>query len=409
MYAHELFEAPKRIVVTYPGRFQPFHQGHAAVFAQLQKKWGRDNVYVLTSNDSGGPKSPFNFSDKYQLMTAAGVPGDRIVETNKMYSLPSEFESIQDQVIFIAAVGAPDAKRLNPDSYVKKDNPKTGKKAGDLGYFMTWGSPEKSETAERHGYVSIAPEEHKSITINGKTHDVSHGTDCRNLWNIIRNDETAVKQFLTQLYGKATPELVEIFNKIPEMNEDISDNGDVSTSPIHGGQIYEAGVGVVASKKQAKDPRYVMSLTKDVHPGAVQKSLRAFNLAEEENSDPQFPALLKDFFPIAMKVLGINTLPKIELEKHLAANNGQATFGRFVNGEDTIYLALNNRHPIDILRTLAHELTHYKQFKNNELDHTSGETGSPEENEAHVEAGIIMRYFDKKYPDSLNLKPIILP
>ena len=41
-----------------------------------------------------------------------------------------------------------------------------------------------------------------------------------------------------------------------------------------------AGVGVIASKKQAKDPRYSMSLTKDVRPGQVEKGLKAFNLAE---------------------------------------------------------------------------------------------------------------------------------
>jgi hypothetical protein len=39
-----------------------------------------------------------------------------------------------------------------------------------------------------------------------------------------------------------------------------------------------AGVGVIASKKQAKDPRYSMSLTKDVRPGQVKKSLDAFRL-----------------------------------------------------------------------------------------------------------------------------------
>ena len=108
MYAHELFEAGKpQVVVTYPGRFQPFHQGHAGVFAQLQKKFGRDSVYILTSNDQSSAKSPFNFTDKYQLMTAAGVHGDRIIETNQMYKLPAQFDP--STTVFITAVGAPDA------------------------------------------------------------------------------------------------------------------------------------------------------------------------------------------------------------------------------------------------------------------------------------------------------------
>lgn len=43
-----------------------------------------------------------------------------------------------------------------------------------------------------------------------------------------------------------------------------------------------AGVGVIASKKQAKDPRYSMSLTKDVRPGQIDKNLKAFSLEEGE-------------------------------------------------------------------------------------------------------------------------------
>ena len=46
----------------------------------------------------------------------------------------------------------------------------------------------------------------------------------------------------------------------------------------------EAGVGVIASKKQAKDPRYSTSLTKDVRPGQVNKNLKAFSLAEDIDS-----------------------------------------------------------------------------------------------------------------------------
>lgn len=39
-----------------------------------------------------------------------------------------------------------------------------------------------------------------------------------------------------------------------------------------------AGVGVIANKKQAKDPRYSMSLTKDVRPGEVERSLKKLHL-----------------------------------------------------------------------------------------------------------------------------------
>ena len=38
---------------------------------------------------------------------------------------------------------------------------------------------------------------------------------------------------------------------------------------------------------------------------------------------------------------------------------------------------------------------------------SAGDTGSPEENEANAMAGVIMRHFNKRYPEYLSIKPII--
>ena len=82
MFLAELFAeaAQPQLVVFYPGRFQPFHLGHRDVFASLQAKFGRDAVYIATSNKVELPKSPFNFSEKTAFMNAAGVGSDRIIE-----------------------------------------------------------------------------------------------------------------------------------------------------------------------------------------------------------------------------------------------------------------------------------------------------------------------------------------
>lgn len=47
-----------------------------------------------------------------------------------------------------------------------------------------------------------------------------------------------------------------------------------------------AGVGVVANKKQANDPRYVMSLTKDVQPGEVARQAAKFGNKLDKNGLP---------------------------------------------------------------------------------------------------------------------------
>jgi hypothetical protein len=74
--------------------------------------------------------------------------------------------------------------------------------------------------------------------------------------------------------------------------------------------------------------------------------------------------------------------------------------------DNMLAVALSNRHPVDILRTVAHELVHFKQNMNGELNPDSGETGSPHENQAHEIAGVIMRHFNKRYPEYLKSKPL---
>jgi hypothetical protein len=120
-----------------------------------------------------------------------------------------------------------------------------------------------------------------------------------------------------------------------------------------------------------------------------------------ESTQPDFMQILSDFLPVAMEELGIDGLPPIKLRLKID-DTAQPTFGKYVDDEKIIYLAIEDRHPLDIIRTLAHELVHFKQGIEHRLDDKSGATGSPAENEAHEVAGIIMRNFNKKYPQNFN-------
>lgn len=259
MFIADLFEsyvaeAGPQLVVLYPGRFQPFHLGHADVFRSLQNKFGRDSVYIATSNKTELPKSPFNFSDKVRLMNAAGVSSDRIIEVTNPYKLP-EPQFNPANTIFIAAVGAPDRDRLKPDS-VKKD--------GNPSYFKTFESLEKCTTADQHGYVIVADERQKVIKINNNPVDVSHGTPARAVWNEVRNNPKLRSEYLLQMYGRDDPELGRILDKIPQtVNEEA------------------AGVGVV---KNSKDPRYVMATMgndNDVTAATLPKMMAGYHLTKK--------------------------------------------------------------------------------------------------------------------------------
>ena len=131
----------------------------------------------------------------------------------------------------------------------------------------------------------------------------------------------------------------------------------------------------------------------------------------EELEGPPEPNLidaLRDFLPIAVKHLKIKKLPKIKLLPDVDTEH-LASFGKFSNEDRIVHVDINNRHPNDVLRTLAHELTHYAQGEQDRLDADSWQTGSTIEDEANAEAGVIMREFNQKFPQYMELKPIILP
>lgn len=115
--------------------------------------------------------------------------------------------------------------------------------------------------------------------------------------------------------------------------------------------------------------------------------------------------IFKKFLPLAMHYIGLKSLPQMKFEMHITDAH-QPTFGKYENDEQTLYVALLNRNPNDILRTVAHELVHYKQDTEHKLEQDSGITGSPHENQANAIAGIVMRHFNKKYPEYLSQKPI---
>ena len=109
---------------------------------------------------------------------------------------------------------------------------------------------------------------------------------------------------------------------------------------------------------------------------------------------------VNDFMSHAKDHLGLQELPKVELVNDKRAAQENASFGGYYPGEKTIRVNIAGRHPVDILRTLAHEMVHYRQDLNGNLEDVAmaGETGSTFENEANSGAGIMMRNYGRAKP-----------
>ena len=97
-------------VVVYSGRFQPFHKGHYATYQNLCKKFGKDKVFIGTSNKTDNRQSPFNFKEKKIIMTKMfGIQSNKIVEIKNPYA-PTEILKNFDETTtgYISVVGEKD-------------------------------------------------------------------------------------------------------------------------------------------------------------------------------------------------------------------------------------------------------------------------------------------------------------
>jgi hypothetical protein len=113
---------------------------------------------------------------------------------------------------------------------------------------------------------------------------------------------------------------------------------------------------------------------------------KQFLLESKEKQVQSFTNFVKDY-------LELEDLPEIVVINDPKFSIENKTFGCFDLMNDIIKIQVANRHPLDILRTLAHEMVHYKQkISGVEM---SGDTGSNCENEANSVAGEIMRHYTK--------------
>ena len=120
--------------------------------------------------------------------------------------------------------------------------------------------------------------------------------------------------------------------------------------------------------------------------------------AEQKQSDEE---ILKDFIKFCVEELKIKQMPTVKLRKDPQWSVHNRTFGRYTNDQHLLEVAWGGRHIMDVLRTVAHELTHKHQHERDgdQMDATAGETGSPWENEANARAGVLMRDYGRMHPE----------
>ena len=134
----------------------------------------------------------------------------------------------------------------------------------------------------------------------------------------------------------------------------------------------------------------------------------------------EFEKLVHKFLPYVLKELKLKTIPPLHFKngkeglhvkdvpgitivKDSGFSQVKGTFGQ-TSQKNRIVVNIENRQPLDALRTLGHELVHYHQHITGV--HGTGETGSPTENEANARSAIMMRNFDFSHPNVFKMPPL---
>lgn len=106
---------------------------------------------------------------------------------------------------------------------------------------------------------------------------------------------------------------------------------------------------------------------------------------------------IQDFIEFACGHLELDSKPNIVIIDNPEFSVKNRTFGCYNLNDDTIKIQTAQRHPMDIFRTLAHEMVHFKQKQSGK--EMNGADGSDIENEANATAAVMLRQYSHRIPN----------
>jgi hypothetical protein len=133
-------------------------------------------------------------------------------------------------------------------------------------------------------------------------------------------------------------------------------------------------------------------------PDGVNPSTKMFL----ENEPVNHETTVQEFISHVIDSLGIDPAPEIILHSDPDWSKQNHSFGRYDADAHALEVNLADRHVMDILRTVAHELVHCRQNQQQPLPDHAGETGSAWENDANARAGVIMRDYAESNPEKFT-------
>jgi hypothetical protein len=163
-----------------------------------------------------------------------------------------------------------------------------------------------------------------------------------------------------------------------------------------------------AKKKKKKKTRYGfggMFFPGYHYYGQTDAAVDGGGESVKENAD-SMDTQLQNFIKFCSDRLKLEQIPRIQIKRDPEWSKRNNSFGRYIPDADTLIVSVANRHPMDVMRTMAHELTHRKQDEQADMPIGAGDTGSDWENQANAQAGVLMRDFAELHPEYFGKEPI---
>lgn len=108
--------------------------------------------------------------------------------------------------------------------------------------------------------------------------------------------------------------------------------------------------------------------------------------------------IIKDFIIFVKKELELNTTPSICVQNNRDGIKTTANYN--YSGEKKIIRVYGKgRAIVDILRSIAHEMVHHKQWEEGRLSVKPQDIGGEIEDESNAKAGVFIKKFSKITPE----------
>lgn len=103
---------------------------------------------------------------------------------------------------------------------------------------------------------------------------------------------------------------------------------------------------------------------------------------------------LEDFVKFVKKELDLKTCPTVSIQNN---RNGLKTTANYDYTKENkiIKVCAKNRALVDVMRSIAHEMVHHKQFEQGRLKVQPPDIGGEIEDEANAKAGQFIKMFAK--------------